>query len=186
MCRIWIRVRPPKIFLGNPVYYGANACRKSFYEDLPGIGTGDSMHGVEAHGEDPGGKERFYFSEIKQLFHQIGVIADRINHINLHCSQMAGVVPVKVNIPGLGNSVPFKFLARFIHCIGKRGRSRAAIGNIELDAEISIRSARVVAGRQHYAASGLIFSYQMGNRWRRQQSVLTDHYPPNAVGGGHF
>jgi hypothetical protein len=62
---------------------------------------------------------------------------------------------------------------------------RAAVGDVELDAEVLVRAAGVVAGGQDDAARGLVLADQAGGRRRRQDAALPHHHPAKPLAGGH-
>src|SRR5262249_12400781 len=62
---------------------------------------------------------------------------------------------------------------------------RTAILSVVLDAEISVRSGRIVAGREDDATERPIFADQIGGRGRRKEAVLPDQNTAEAVGGRH-
>jgi hypothetical protein len=69
--------------------------------------------------------------------------------------------------------------------VGDFLRRRPAIAGIVLDAEILMRAARIVAGRQDDAAEGLVFADDVGGGRRRQYAALADHHLAKTVAGGN-
>src|SRR5476649_2406370 len=65
-------------------------------------------------------------------------------------------------------------------------RRRAAVGDVVLDAEVAIRYARIVAGRQDDAAERLVFADHAADGRRRQNAGMADHHFAEAVGGRHL
>ena len=94
------------------------------------------------------------------MFHQFCIVANRINHIDLHVTHVTAVLSVERNIFSFSYLVFANTFAYFISRLGKRSRGRAAIGYVELDAKITIGSTGVVTGRQDNAASCTVFPYQ--------------------------
>ena len=68
----------------------------------------------------------------------------------------------------------------------ERLRRRAAMGHVELDAEIAIRSSRIVACRQHEAPDGLVLADDAGGGRGGEKTALPDENATEAVCGSHL
>ena len=122
-------------------------------------------HRIKPHAVS-GFEHRFDRREIEQGFHQGGVIGDRVHHIDDHIAQMAAPDGRKVCVMRLQNMIFGDRQSVLIHCFGHGFGGRAAVGHVEFDAEILIRAAGVVAGRQDDATIGFVQPYQMAGGWR--------------------
>ena len=65
-----------------------------------------------------------------------------------------------------------------------RSRRRPAIADVVLDAEIALGPARIVAGRQHQTAKGIVVADDVAGGGGRQHAALPDQHPAEAVGSG--
>src|SRR5690606_24415033 len=68
--------------------------------------------------------------------------------------------------------------------VGDLFRGRPAISGVVLDAEILMRPAGIVAGRQDDAAKGLVLANDVGSGRSGEDTALPYHDPAKAVGDG--
>ncbi len=183
--KVGVRVMAAEIFQRREIQHRAFRRAKAVFEDFLGIGAGDRAHRVERNPETGSdmGADRV---EIEKLFHQLGVVCDRVENLDLHVVHLRGADRVKRNVVGLGNPVAVDQLGAFIDRIGDLFGRWAAIRGIVLDAEILVRPARIMARREDDAAEGLVFADHVGSRRRRQDAALADHHLAEAVGSGHL
>jgi hypothetical protein len=92
---------------------------------------------------------------------------------------------VQVHRVGVDDPVAVDGLGAREHGVGDRLRRRAAGVDVELDAEVLVRPAGVVAGGQDDAALGLVLADDAGGRRRRQDAALADQRLGDTVGRGH-
>ena len=85
--RVGIGVVAAEIGQRRAVDHGAGGGAERALEDRLGIGPGDRVHGVEAHGE-AGGEQAADRIEIEQRLHQRLVVGDRIDHLDGHLLQL--------------------------------------------------------------------------------------------------
>ncbi len=72
-----------------------------------------------------------------------------------------------------------------VYRFGKLFGRGAAIGGIELDAEVALGAAGVVAGREDDAALGGVFADHGRGGWGGEQAVAADQHATDAVGCRH-
>ena len=142
------------------------------------------MHGVEAHAE-AALEHRADRVEVEQALHQLGIVRDRVDHLDRHAAGLHRADLVDVDRVDVGDLVLADLLRALEDRVGHLFRRRAAILGIVLDAEILVRAARIVARRQDDAAEGLVFADDVRRRRRRQDAALPDHHLAETVGGGH-
>ena len=133
------------------------------FQDLLGIGAGHGVHGVERHAE-AALEHRADRVEIEQRLHQFGIVGDRIDHLDRHAARLDGADRVEVDRADVGDLVARDRLGAGEDRVGDLFRRRAAIADIVLDAEILVRAAGIVAGRQDDAAEGLVFADDIARR----------------------
>ncbi len=123
--------------------------------------------------------------EIEQALHQLGVVLHRVDHLDRHAAGLDRANAREVDVADIGDLVFADLLGVGEDGVGDLFRRRAAIADIVFYAEILVRTAGIVAGRQHQAAKGLVFADDVGGRRRGQNTVLADHHLAETVGGGH-
>ena len=79
--QIGVGVMTAKIFQRHTVAHGAGGKAQTPFEDLGGIRAGHGVHRVKGHGV-AGRDRRADRVEIKQAFHQRGIIGDRVDHLD--------------------------------------------------------------------------------------------------------
>jgi hypothetical protein len=148
------------------------------FEDRFRIGTGDGVHGVEPNPETRG-KQTANGAEVEQAFHQRGVVGDRID------AKRCGAGRRKVDILRLHDVVGGDRLGRLENAVGHLFGRGTAIRRVELDAEVLVRTAGIVAGRHDDAAIGLADADKVGGGRCRQDGVPADNDLPGAGRRGH-
>ena len=101
-------------------------------------------------------------------------------------SSVDGAQPVDVDVGRVRDVVGVDRLGAGENRVGDLLRRRAAGADVVFDAEIAVRSARIVARRQDDAAERAEMADEGRGGRGRQDSALADHDPAEAVGGGDF
>ena len=144
-----------EILPGYAMQHGSRRCAQAVFEYLFGIRTGDGMQCIETHAEFPICNKCPNAFEIEQPFQCVRVMGDRIDDINGHSGQ--GLPAGRIDVDA-GCCIQYQIAvdveAALINGVGQRFRRLAAVGDVELDAEITFRAAGVVAGSKDEAASG--------------------------------
>ena len=162
---------PPKSGSGVPLRTVPAGAPSSRLEDRLGIRAGDGVHRVEGQAEAAGeqGAQRV---EVEQLAHQRGVVGHRVDHLDRHRAELLRADAAEVDV----GRVERCRIRRSAQClrvdrVGDLLRRRAAVGGVELDAEVAVRAAGVVAGRQDQAAEGAVLADHARGRRGRQDAV---------------
>ena len=169
----------------SAIHHRASRGAEATLENLHRIGAGDRAHAVEGKGE-AAGDLRADGGEIEQAFHQFGIGGDGIDHFDGHVAQLAGADRVDIDIGGFQDFVAVDHQRSRGDGIGHLFRCRTAIADIIFDAEILVRAAGIVAGRQDEAAKGAGRADQVRCGGGGQDAALTHDDATKAVGGGHF
>ena len=174
-CPRWIRVRvtAPKIRLRHRI---ANATRRRpepSFENFDRIWAGHSMHRVE-YDSEPAGQVRLDGIKIEERFHQIGVIADWIDNIDLHPRQSGRAKRVDVDVLRLDDVVAGDFPCRRKNPIGQILGRWSTIRSVEFHAEILVDPTRIMARRQDQPSVRAARPDKVRRRWRRQDRALPD------------
>ena len=143
------------------------------------------MHGVEAQAKaaaDQGANRR----EIKQRFHQFGIVGHRVDHFHLHVAHRLRPQPVEHRIGRIDDAVAIQRSAAGKDRVGDFFRRRPAVAGVVLDAEVALRPTGIVAGGKNQAAEAPVLADHAGGGRRRQNAALPHQNPAKAVGGGHF
>ena len=153
-------------------------------QDFLSVGSGDSVHGVEAHTETrlEQGAQRV---EVEQALHQLGIIGHGVDDFDLDAANFEGAQLVEIDRIDIGDLVGRDHLAAGIDRIRQLLGRWAAIFGIVLDAEILMRAAGIVACRQDEATESLALADQVGGGGRRQDAALPHHHATEAVGDRH-
>jgi hypothetical protein len=121
-------------------------------QDVAGIGARDGVHRIEAHAEAARPQQVADAVEVEQLFHQRGIVGDRVDDLDRHVAHLRGALAGEVDWPLAEDAEAIDLAGPGVDRVGQRFRRRAAVGDVVLDAEIALRPARIVAGRQDDAA----------------------------------
>ena len=145
--QVRVRMATPEITERRAVDHRARRSFEALLEDLVGIGTGDRVHGVVAHIEHTRGEQCTDTVEIEQLLHQGGVVRHGVDDIDLHRREESLPGFRQRNIRCLYNAVVANNARVMVDLVGDLLRRRPAIGGVELDAEIAVGPAWIVARR---------------------------------------
>ena len=181
--QIRIGVTVTEVFQRHAVDHRASRCAQTLFEDFTGIGAGHCVHGVEAHPKT-GLEQRADPLEVEQLFHQIGVVAHRIDDFHLHVANLGGSDLVQVDVRSVQHTIAVDVQGGRVNGLRHFFRGRSTIRGVELDAEILVRPAGIVTGRKDDATTGVVLADHVGNRGSGENAALTQQDPPAAVGGG--
>ena len=153
-------------------------------EDVPGVRAGDGVQGIESEAE-VAADEIAKPVEVEELFHQAGIVGDWIDDLDGHIAGVHLAEPVQVRDCNICDEIAAEAAARGENAFGETLRRLAAVGHVEFDPEVSVRSARIVAGGQQESALGPADSNQVGGRGRGQDAPLADDQVANPVPGGY-
>ena len=103
----------------------------------------------------------------------------------MHVAQAEAFEGVEIDILGLDGLVLTDRQGARVDRLGDLLRGRAAVGGVELDAEVAVRAARVVAGREDDAAGSGVLADHAGGGRGGEDAALADQAARHAVGGGH-
>ena len=149
-------------------------------EDGVRVRAGDCVHRVESDPKSPRdrGPKR---GKIENLAHQLDVIGDGIDHLDAAVADAAdadaGEVHVRrIEAQNLGN-----LLRLGIDGVRDFLRRRPAIRGVELDAEIAVRPAGVMARGEDDAAEGLVLADDAGCGGGRENAARADEKAADAV-----
>ena len=113
-------------------------------------------------------------ANIEELFYQPFIVGHRIDDLDPHRAHRCLTDAAQIGIRKPRDTVvpdgPGCFQHRGSDILGRW----TSVGNIELDAEILVHSAGIMAGRQDNPAVGLVEPDQMRGGRRRQKPVLAD------------
>jgi hypothetical protein len=169
--KVGVGMAPTEIGQGFLAHHGARRCAKAFLQDLHGVGSGDGVHGIEPHAEAVRLDQCAHGREIEQRVHQVGVVGDRVHDLDLHLAELLVAHMIDIHVRRPCDPVVCDLEAGRVDGAGDRLRCRPAVGDVELDAEIALRTARVVAGRENDAAP----AWRVRIRWL---AAGVDRMPP--------
>ena len=174
-----------KIGQRRAVDHGTGRCAQTIFQNCLGVGAVDGVHGVEAHAEFRALQEVGDALEIEQRFEQFGVVGHRVDDLDDHSPQLGFAQTGQIDVLGVEDTVLADFLRALVQRVGESLVGRAAVAEVVLDAEVVIRPAGVVAGREDDAAEGRALADHGAGCRGRQDAVLADHHAPETGGGGH-
>ena len=171
------------------VHHAVRRSPQAIHQYLLCIRAGDRVHRVELDSEsiaEQGADRR----KIEQRFHQLGVGFNRIDHRHRHITHLVIARSVQFDSLCIFWRIDDLISGDFFACREDRFRDRlgrrAAVVAIVFDAEIAIRSARIVAGRQDDAAMGAVFADEAGGGRRRKDAAHADQHAREPVCRCHF
>jgi hypothetical protein len=176
---------PAEVGQGHPVAHGARHRPEPALQDLRGVGARHRVHGVEGHAE-AAGEHGADGVEVEERLHQRGVVGDRVDHLDRHRPERPLAERVDVHVRRVGHLVLVDLARAVEDRLGDALRRRTAVADVVLDAEVLVRAAGVVAGREHDAAEGAVLADHVRGGGRRQDAALADQHPAEAVGGRHL
>ena len=141
------------------------------------------MQGVVAHAEARGeqGADRV---EVEQRLHQLEILRDGIDDLDLGPLDLDRPQFVDVDVRGVGDFVRRDRLGAGEDRLGDGLRRRSAGADIVLDAEIAVRPAGIVARREDDPAKGGERPDQRRDGGGRKDAALADEDAAEAVRGG--
>ena len=154
-------------------------------EDGARVRPAHRAHGVEAHAV-AGGEPGAHGVEVEELLHQLGVVGDRVDHLDRHAAERARAERVEVDVLArVFDAVLGNLQAARVDRLGELLRGGAAVRCVVFDAEVALRPARVVAGRQDQAPERGAAADDGAHRRRRQQPAAAHQHLGKAVGRRH-
>ncbi len=185
MDQVGIGMAAAEILPRLAVHHRAGRCAEALLQDLPRVGPGHRVHGVEAHLQRARCQLVADQREVEQAFHERGVVRDRVDHLDVHAAEPSGTDQVQVDGDGVQHVAAVDLLCAGIDRLGHLLRGRATVRNVVLDAEVLVRPAGVVAGRQDQAAECLVATDDAGGGRCRQDAAPPHHHLSETVGRGH-
>ena len=181
--RVRVRVQSTEVLTRLGVDHRARRRTQLAFQQGAGVGPAHRPHGVQAQAEArsqqaPDGVE------IKQAAHQVGVVSYRVNYLHRHALQRQDVQGIQRQVGAVAGVDGLQLQASLVDGLGQRLGRRAAVGHVVLDAEVALRAAGVVAGRQHDAAAGAMAADHGADRRGRQDAALPHQHPGVALGSG--
>ena len=180
MDRVRVGMTAAEIGHGFAVDDGAGGRAQPALEDLARIGAGDRAHRVEAQPE-AAAKQVAQPVEIEHPLHQLGIIGDRVDDRDPHAAERAVADPVERHRRCLDRRISRDLLGAAPDRIGHPLGRRAAIGDIEFDAEIAVGAAGVMAGAEDDPAKAAAPADDGTHCRGRQDAVPPDQHPPDPV-----
>ncbi len=167
--QVRVRVAAAEIGKRRRVDDRAGHGAETVLDDLPGIGPRDRVHGVEAAVEQATLEQAADCREVEQGLHEFGIVGDRVDDVDEHRPEPGAAVRVDRNSGiGLEGPVAADLEAATVDLVRERLGRWTAVGHVELDAEIAVGAARVMAGRQNDAAvAGVLADQARGGRCRQ-------------------
>jgi hypothetical protein len=123
--------------------------------------------------------------EVEQTGQQLGVVDHRVDDVDLHARHRGRSQLAQVDVGACDGEDPREGLRVAVDRLGDAFGRRPAVAGVVFDAEVAVRPARVVAGRQDDAAEGLALADHATRRRRRQDAVLPHQHAAEAVGRRH-
>ena len=183
--QVGVGVTAPEVLEGFPVDDGPRLGAEAPLEYALGIGAGDGVHGVEPHSEQAGVEQAVDRVEVEQRLHELRVVVDRVDHVHRHRAEAGAADGVEVDAAPLDREVTVDHEGALVDRLGHLLRGGAAVGDVELDAEVLVRPARVVAGREDQAALGAVLANHAGGGRGGEEPALADDDPADPVGRRH-
>ena len=184
MDQIGVGMMAAEIGQRRAVLHGAGREAEALFQDFGGIRAGDGAHRVERHGEAALDRA-LDRGEVEQALHQRGIVGDRIDDLDRHAAHRHLAQRIEVDVIGLDGQPAADRLGVGVNRIGHLFRRGAAVRDVVLDAEVFVRAARVVTGRQDQAAQRLALADHVAGRRGGQDAALTDHHTGKAVRRRH-
>ena len=181
---VGVGVTVAEVFQGCAVAHASRRCTQQPLEQASGVGPGDGMHGVKGQGE-VAANQIADLIEVEQLLHQGNEIIDAVDNHNLHRADAVQTRGIQWDFWSLNNRVLLQGFGALEHRIGEGGGGGATVGAVDLDAEVTVLTTRVVAGGKDDAADGLALPDQIGGGRRGEDSAGGDDHLAEAVGRAH-
>src|ERR671932_2500713 len=121
-----------------------------------GVGASHGVQGVHAHPKLTRGEKLMDAIEIKQRFHQFGIVCHRVNDLNGECTELKRTQFVQIDIGSIQNFVLVNHLASSKDCLSHLLRGGTSITNVVFNTKVFVRPSGVMAGRKDNAAKSLV------------------------------
>ncbi len=184
--QVGVGVAVAEILEGDAIDDGAGRRAEHALDDRRRVRPGHRMHGVELHAKVAAAKQRGNGVEVEQLRHQLGIVRHRIENLDHHIADATDTNAVNVHIGAVGDAVGADRFCFLIDRLRYLLRCRAAVSDIILDAEILVRTAGVMARRQHDPAVRLGLADHARRRRCGQNAAPPDTDAAEAIGGGNL
>ena len=153
-------------------------------EQAGGVGAGDRVHGIEGDAE-VAPQQGCDAVEVEQLLHQGDVVVDPVDHLHGHGAEAGRPGGVQMERIGIEDAIALQAEGDGMDGIGDRFRRRPAVGSVDLDAEVAVEAAGVVAGREDDPGHGAVAADQMGGGRGGEDAAGGGDQPADAMGRGH-
>ena len=134
--QVGIGMMPAEIGLRLAMDHRSGRRAEPVLEDRLGIRPGHRMHGIETHAE-AAREQRADRIEIEQPLHQLGIVGNRVDHLDGHRPEVVGADRGEVDIGRIQCLEPADRARVGVDRLGHLLRRRPAIADIVLDAEIA-------------------------------------------------
>jgi hypothetical protein len=116
----------------------------------------------------------------------LGIVGYGIDdfHVQVFDALVAGRVDREVG--RVADAVAGNHRAAFVDGFRQLLRCGAAVAGVVFDAEVAVRAAGVMTGRENDAAEGAVLADHATGRGRGQDAALPQQHTREAVGGRHF
>ena len=157
MSQIRIGVATAKIQQGLGVDHRTRRRAQPPLQNFLGIRPGYRVHRIKTHAKTIM-EALAQLVKIKQAFHQLGIIIDRIDDFHGHRAQLLCAVVIEINSGCCECVIALNLLAALINGVGNLFRRRSAITDVVFDTEVFIRPARIMTGREDKSAERTVFA----------------------------
>ena len=123
--------------------------------------------------------------KVEQPAEQIGVLGDRIEHLDRRRAERRDADPRQIDVGVRRRQIAFDPLAPAPDRLGDLLGCGSAVGGVELDAEVAVGAARVVARREDDRAEGGARAHDAARRRSRQDAGAADQDAAEAVRRRH-
>ena len=184
MNRIGIGMVAAEVGQRDPIDHRSRRSAKPAFQNRLCIGTGDRMHAVETEAE-AGRKELPDAVEVDQALHHRDVVGNWIDDLDRHQPERRGPDRVERRRVCREDAVGVDRPGAREDRVGDQLRRRTAIGDVELQTEIAVFAAGIMAGRQDEAAKGAARADKVRDRRRRQHAALSHDGTGRAIRREH-
>jgi len=174
-----------EVRLGHAVDDRARRSAELAFENLACVRAGDRMHRIEAHAKAPALQHRADALEVEQPLHQRRVVGDRIDHLDAQAAELGRFDAGQIDRRRVDRQVTIDLLRARIDRLGDLLGRRPAIGDVVLDAEVTVGSAGVVTRRKNDPAVGGATADHIARGGRGQKPVAADQHARVSVRGRH-
>src|SRR5258705_791088 len=147
---IRIRVLTTKILKRCAIDDRSGRRAQSLLEDVMRIRSGDSIHRVKLHAK-AASEELTESLKVKQLFKNRNVVCEWVNNYDLGFAQSEGAFLFEVDVRFIKREILRDVERVLIDAFSERCRSRTAVADVVLNAEVGVPSDPIVTCRKDHA-----------------------------------